>query len=1040
MAVTSADFFTRAALLDRLTDGVKQSGRPVVFLVGSAITAPVSGSSAGVPNVSGVIDLIRDEFAADRQAELEDALALAGNKYQEAFSFLLARRGQNFVNNVVKRAVWKARKAIPGDDTASPYVPDSSTNEEMCVEFDAEYLAWSLTPAAESLGRIASNEPKLFGQCILTTNFDPLIEVSIGRAGGSYYRTSVHRDGDLGQTAAPGCHVIHLHGYWHGGDTLHTPRQLTQDRPRLKASLAHILRSKTLVVCGYGGWDDVFTKTLLELIQDDRETPEVIWTFFGEGSSVESQLLEGLRPGLDRGAVTLYHGIDCHEFLPALSAAWAPDAQFASEASPEALVEAAQVAEKALTLSSILPPPPYVISPKREGRLVFDARDQDRPPLVEYYVGRSKEAELLDKTKARVIFLTGIGGEGKSALAANYVSRHRRDGQYEHIIWRDCKEESERFESQIVSIVHILANRQISISELSKLPARELFDIFLRNIHGLKMLLIFDNVDHYVDLERGELVGSAAVFVEKFLNSNSECRVMFTCRPSISASDAQTIELRLGGLDLQSTEELFQLRKVTAPSDEIARAHELTRGHAFWLDLIAAQISRNPDGPQLDELLTTVAQGEAGLPIATLQSIWSALKDREQVVLRGLAEAVRPITALQLSDYLSAHVKWNQVSKAVKYLRGLNLIVVKLQEGETEVLELHPVVRAFVRRTFAPAEQAPFVNSILKSYLAFFGIHRSELAKRPRPETIDRWIEAAEVSIQAERYEQAFEYLHDVCDHFQSAGHSLSFIRVTNLLMMSNTWSEDSLPKHFDSVFTSLFDAVAAMGRDYQCQALKEMYADTISHKNARYINYCDIMCGYYWIRGDYFSSMKWGVEGVELKKTSNVDTAFDASHHLALAQRDSGAVDAALNYFLKGKPLQSVTVDQPPEKSVGGAYYGNIGRCLHFMGQINQAMICYKKSALVIEDEITAASLANKGYIRQWVGEMAYSKGDRRLASACFSAAAVCWELIAPPKAEILERRFHGTDYDGLVPVARDTAERIFAAWTKEPFSANPS
>lgn len=1032
MTITSADFFTKDALLDRLTDGVKNSGRPVVFLVGSAITAPVSDTSAGVPNVSGVIELIRKEFTADRQAELDDVLSVASNRYQEAFSFLLARRGQNVVNNVIKKAVWKARKTIPGDTSSAPYVPDSSTSEQMCIEFDEEFIAWSLTPAVESLGKLAAYQPEIFGQCVLTTNFDPLIEVAIGAAGGRQYRTSVHRDGNLSQTSASGCHVIHLHGYWHGGDTLHTPRQLTQDRPRLKASLSHILRSKTLVVCGYGGWDDVFTKTLIELIQDDRETPEVIWTFLGDGSQVDQRLLKSLQPGLDRGAVTLYCGVNCHEFLPLLGAAWRV---YEEQPSSEIVISNQySIAEANLDKGCEV----SVIEQRRpDVKLIFDARDQDRPPLVEYYVGRSSEASLLDGSKAPIVFLTGIGGEGKSALAANYLSRHRVDGRYDSVVWRDCKEESERFESQIVSIVHILGNRQISISELSSLPAGDLFDLFLRDIQGRKLLLVFDNVDHYVDLERGELVGAAALFVDKLLTFEHACRVIFTCRPNINPHSDRIIELRLRGLDLNSTEELFRLRKVSAPTEEISRAHELTRGHAFWLDLIAAQISRNPDGPQLDELLTTVAQGDAGLPVATLQSIWGALKERERTVLRGLAEAVRPITVVQLSEYLSTHIKWNQVSKAVKYLRGLNLIVVKLQEGETEVLELHPVVRAFVRRNFGPSEQRSFVDSILKSYLAFFGIHRSELAKRPKPETIDRWIEAAEVSLQAGRYDQAFEYLYDVRGHFQSAGHSLSFIRVANMLMFSKKWDEGALPKHFDTIFASLFGAVSVMGREYQCIKLKEMYADTISSKNARYINYCNLMCQYYWMSGDYFSAIKWGVDGVELKKTSSVDTEYDASHSLALAQRDSGAVDAALEYFLKGKALHSVVADDQPDKTMGGAYYGNIGRCLHFMGQISQAMVCYKKSALVIEEEVVSASLANKGYIRQWVGELAYSRGDLPLASACFSSSAVCWELIAPPKAEALERRFHGSvEYEGLVPVARDSAERQFLAWVRDPIS----
>lgn len=50
---------------------------------------------------------------------------------------------------------------------------------------------------------------------------------------------------------------------------------------------------------------------------------------------------------------------------------------------------------------------------------------------------------------------------------------------------------------------------------------------------------------------------------------------------------------------------------------------------------------------------------------------------------------------------------------------------------------------------------------------------------------------------------------------------------------------------------------------------------------------------------GDYIAAIKWGTDGAELKRESGVDTEFYSGHNLALSQRDSGAVDAALAYFL---------------------------------------------------------------------------------------------------------------------------------------------
>ena len=91
---------------------------------------------------------------------------------------------------------------------------------------EADLDGWALTRGTEALGGLISKYPERFGGSLLTTNFDPLFEVAIRRVGGKLFRTILHSDGYLGQTQGEGCHVIHLHGYWYGSDTLHTIQQL----------------------------------------------------------------------------------------------------------------------------------------------------------------------------------------------------------------------------------------------------------------------------------------------------------------------------------------------------------------------------------------------------------------------------------------------------------------------------------------------------------------------------------------------------------------------------------------------------------------------------------------------------------------------------------------------------------------------------------------------------------------------------------------------------------------------------------------------
>ena len=106
-------------------------------------------------------------------------------------------------------------------------------------------------------------------------------------------------------------------------------------------------------------------------------------------------------------------------------------------------------------------------------------------------------------------------------------------------------------------------------------------------------------------------------------------------------------------------------------------------------------------------------------------------------------------------------------------------------------------------------------------------------------------------------------------------------------------------------------------------------------------------MRGYsYWLRWDFDKAKEWAKRGVDLKSSAHLDTKHDCSHTLALAQRDSGDIDAALKYFLDGETIEAVVDPAKLEEGRGGHYYGNIGRCLQFKGDYTNALICLGKSA----------------------------------------------------------------------------------------------
>lgn len=310
---------------DALVEGLVHGNRPVVFLVGAPLTMP-TGGAPGVPGVSAMVTLIGDHLEATARDEAEGRRrrrrfarevekADGSQRYQRAFDHLAKRGGGlDAANAVVRAAVLRART-----DGATTH--DTVTDLAALAALEAQPDGWHLGPAVKALGLIAAGPDRRFGGLVLTTNFDPLIEVAV-RAGGGAPHTVTHLgDGVIGAGHATGTRVVHLHGFWRD-DTQHTGRQLTVDRPALRRSLARLLDTHTLVVMAYGGWRDAVAETLVELAADPTARPDIRWCFYQDDPiSIERAHSDLLAvQGRLRGRMSCYRGVDCNVTLPRLRA------------------------------------------------------------------------------------------------------------------------------------------------------------------------------------------------------------------------------------------------------------------------------------------------------------------------------------------------------------------------------------------------------------------------------------------------------------------------------------------------------------------------------------------------------------------------------------------------------------------------------------------------------------------------------------------------------------------------------------------------
>lgn len=1017
------DFYDEDALFDRLTSGLEDESRQVVFVVGSALTAPSTPGAPGVPNVTGVIELIASQFDGTSRQHFDAAISSAPNPYQAAFKFLIGRKGQKAANGVIKMAVAQARPPAPTNIDKSVYSISASTSDDACRAFDNDSSGWLLTPGVDALGRLAASKTELFGRMVVTTNFDPLIGAAIARYDGHSFRTFLHRDGSLSQADGSGTHLVHLHGYWYGSDTLHTPRQLTQARPQLRSSLAQLIRGNIFVVLAYGGWDDAFTQALMDVVVDDSSYPEVIWCFYGDQPNLTPDLMSALGPGIDRARVNLYAGIDVHRFLPRLADAWnAPATTSIAQPAP-------CDGHPATSQEAVAPLPAE--QPSSKLNLARLARaDQDRPPVVDILVGRGPELAALQVAKFKVGFVTGLGGEGKSQLVASYFGSREVVQTYTYRIWRDCREQSAKFEDQITSLIEGLSTTDVNAAELAKRPTEELAELFVDLTKGHSFLVVFDNVDHYVDLETNELTGTLGRFITRFTQLTSLSQIILTCRPPVQYTMDDYFSLGLSGLPLPATKELFLLRKATSDEKTVERAHELTDGHAMWLDLLAARAALKGKEANLADMLDSISRGTGSIPDAMLRSTWVELREREKVVLQALAETLRPTNALEISEYVRSSLNYKNVSKALMLLRGLSLVVLKEDLEGGDAFELHPLIRAFIQKTFPRSERKSIINAILKTYLAFFGLHRSQLKSQPTTNAVSKWLEGAELCINAERYVEALECLFDVGMPIRRQEPPSEFVRIASGLFQADIFSELVGEPYFEEVFENYVSLIVHIGDIDSASEALARYRLTIDGKSARYIQYCSLQCYLYWMTGNYDIAVQWGQEGEDLRATSHVDTTFSAAHNLALAQRDSGAVDNALAYFLQGASMDEVIDPSIVDLDRGAAFYGNIGRCLHLMGQIDPAIAVYRKSAKLIQTQYGDAHTENQAYIRQWIGELLFRRGENDLALNFLEAAYFKWLVVSPLKADKLIRKIYADYSEWRMPDETPALERKVLQW----------
>lgn len=286
-------YFTEKILLQRL----KINDDDITFLFGSAFSAIEDG--AGIPNVSQVSEIIK-QYAKelDLLDDYNEHIQGVNEKdiYQESFSFFSAIMSADSTKEIVKRVVMK--------------------------NFDSDTGKHRIPKAVQDFVR-SIKEKKIKVKNIITTNFDTLLEEQFKSEGIGYNSISLVSDSNINDNSNGLINIIHLHGVWDKGDTMHTRNQLESKRDKTEASLRNYLTERHIVIMAYSGWLDSFTRTLANIVNDDKAEYNLAWCFYENEEGVidreAKDLIEKLTPAISRDRIQFFKGIDCNSVFCNLS-------------------------------------------------------------------------------------------------------------------------------------------------------------------------------------------------------------------------------------------------------------------------------------------------------------------------------------------------------------------------------------------------------------------------------------------------------------------------------------------------------------------------------------------------------------------------------------------------------------------------------------------------------------------------------------------------------------------------------------------------
>lgn len=683
----------------------------------------------------------------------------------------------------------------------------------------------------------------------------------------------------------------------------------------------------------------------------------------------------------------------------------------------------------------------------------------DTPPDIAKWVGRDDELILLNSSHFKVIFITGIGGQGKSSLASKYVYNHAELGTYDSWDWRDFKEEDKRLKTNLIEIIQRYSSDILDVSNMKDATYDELIDIFFAVIGARKVLFIFDNIDSYIDYESFNPVEGFKELIQAALSKKHNCKFIFTCRPFIKKADVGFYQIELPGLKYESTKLLLDKYTIGVKQVEkeelYKKLHEITNGHPLWLNLLGAQAISGLD--KLEEFIKNISEHTNFnedditkiLSNEIIGALWKSLNYKQQKLLRCLSELLKSEEIENIAKIIENELKYNQFVKALNRLKLLNLVVTKTKKTQKEEIELHPLVKNFIKGKYPPNERNKYISIIIDYYNRVTYILKEQLNGNESLSFYENWTSKVELAINKNDFALAFSTLEEITDSILTAGYFEEYYRVAKLLFNKIDFAKIYLNEtpYFISQITSFIEIASEINEKEMARMVLDKLGTVISNKGKDYILYCKLECTYYWHLFDNKEAIKWGEKAMQLAKNGKIDIDGNLEHFLNLAKRDTrdeNYIQEALVFFLRGEKINNIIISTV-DRNFSADYYGNIGRCYYYLREYDIASNLYSKAFTLCYMEETSSKYMNRGYVSYWIAQLLEKKGEAQISYLFYSNCIYYWKKHSPHRAQRVEEeikilRREIPDIEELIKLDDDIIEEQCKRYNEKQLSVKIS